>query len=116
MDLIDEQDRLFPVHSLIVLRLFDHILHILFAGAGRIDLHEIRAGRMGDHLRKRCLSSSRRTYQTQDRPISFLTQGTDCQILQNTFFHLLQSVVLLVEYLLGIRNVDDILCIHTPRK
>ena len=61
VDLIDEQDRLFPVHSLIVLRLFDHILHILFAGAGRIDLHEIRAGRMGDHLRKRCLSGSRRS-------------------------------------------------------
>ena len=38
MNLIDKEDRLPAVHSLVVLRLRDHFLHVLLAGRSRIDL------------------------------------------------------------------------------
>ena len=60
MDLIDEQDRLAAEHSPRVLRLPDHLLHIFLTCGRRIDLPELRFGRIGDHLGQRRLAGAGR--------------------------------------------------------
>ena len=61
MDLIDEQDRTFSVHSLQFLSLFHHFFHVLFTGYRGIDLPEFRAGGIGNDLRQRRLAGAGRS-------------------------------------------------------
>ena len=61
VDLVYEQNRLFPVHSKMLLRFFYHFLHIFFSGCGRIQLGKSCACRVGDHFRQRGFSGSGRT-------------------------------------------------------
>ena len=66
MDLVDKQDRPLLVHATQILGLRHDFLHIFLSGNRRIDLPELRAGRVGDHPRKRRLSRSRRTVDDGD--------------------------------------------------
>ena len=54
----------------------------------------------------RSLTGSRRSYQTDNRTLSLAAQYPYCQILQHTFLHLLQSVVI---------GIQDLFCLFQIR-
>ena len=95
MDLIDKQDCLLPIHSLIVFCLPDNLLHIFLARNCRIDLSEIGTSRIGNHLCQCCLPGSRRSIKNNRTQLVRL----DCPIKQLIFsnymllsYHFLQSL------------------------
>ena len=56
-----------------------------------------------------CLAGSGRSHQTDDRTGALLSQGADSQVFQDSLLYLFQSVVVLVEYLLGMFDVVIVL-------
>ena len=76
MDLVDEQDRLFPVHAPVLLGLLHHRFHVVFPGYRGVDLPEIRTGGVGDDLGQRGFAGARRAVKNHgadlvrlDRPV-----------------------------------------------
>ena len=60
MDLINEQNGLFPIHAKIILSLFYNCFHIFLARYGCIDLGKTGACSIGNDFCKGSLSGSRR--------------------------------------------------------
>ena len=60
-------------------------------------------------------SSSRRSDKTEDRTVAILCQGAYRKEFQNTFFHLLQSVMILIQYLFRILNIIVVFRRFIPR-
>ena len=56
-----------------------------------------------------CFAGSGRSHQTDDRACALLRQGADSQVFQDPLLYLLQPVVILVEYLLGVFDVVIVL-------
>ena len=65
MDLIDEENGPFSVHSQTVFRGLYCLLHVLFAGGRGIELDELRARGIGDHPRQGCLARPGGTVKNQ---------------------------------------------------
>ena len=71
---------------------------------------------IGYRLAQRCLSNSRRTIQTQDGRLQVTTQRQYGDILQDALLHLLHTIVVAVQNLLGTLQVEVVLRIFTPRQ
>ena len=65
MNFINKKNRLFSIHSLQIFCFFHYFFHIFLSGNCRIDLFELCAGCMCDHLCQCCLSCSRRSVKNQ---------------------------------------------------
>ena len=61
------------------------------------------------------LSCSRRSRQAEDRAFPFLCEHTHCQVFENPLLHLLQTVVLLVQNLLGLVEICAVFHSLLPR-
>ena len=60
VDLVDEEDSLFPIHAQVLLGFFDNGFHVLFACHGSVDLGEFGTGSVGDDFGQSGLACSRR--------------------------------------------------------
>ena len=61
VNLVHEQDGFLPIHAHVVLGRMHHFLHVFFSGHRGVDLPEIGAGGVGDHLGQRGFSRARRS-------------------------------------------------------
>ena len=87
----------------------------LIAHAAEGHAHELAVGGARDALAERGLADARRTDQAEDRALELLDALLHGEILHDALLHLLQPVVILVEYLLGAGDVLQDLGALLPR-
>ena len=76
--------------------------------------HILTSKGCGNGTSERSLSDSRRTIQANDGRLQVTAQLQDGEMLQDTLLHLLQSVVVLVQHLLCVRQVQIVGRIFIP--
>ena len=81
MNLINKKNSPASVHSLKVFCTLYYVLHIFFSGYSCIKLCKLRACRIGDHHRKRCLSCSWRTIKNNGAKLICLNCAVQHRIL-----------------------------------
>ena len=64
----------------------------------------------------RCLTSSRRSHQTEDRTLTGIQHLADCQKFQNTLFDFFQSIVLLFQNIFRHFQIQPVFASLVPRK
>ena len=88
----------------------------LVAHAAERQAHELAAGRARDAAREARLADAGRPDEAQDRALQLLRQRLHREVLEDALFDLLQAVVILVEDLLGFRDVVALLGLVVPRQ
>src|ERR1700716_468478 len=83
--------------------------------AAERDAHEVAAGRIRDRLAERGLADARRTDQAQDRPGQLVGALLDGEIFDDALLDLLDTVMVVVEDLLGVDEIVIDLRLLIPR-
>ena len=69
----------------------------LIPDSSETDPHILSVQRTGHGFGNGCFSGSRRSHQTQDGAFALAVQLADSQIFQDSFFHLFQTIVILIQ-------------------
>ena len=77
--------------------------------------HELAAERICDRGAEGCLADAGRSDEAKDRPLQITFQFEHGQKFEHALLHLLQSVMPLVEDLLGFHQVEAVLGLLPPR-
>ncbi|MNO93377.1 hypothetical protein D3C76_849770 [compost metagenome] len=77
--------------------------------------HEFAVGSPCDGFRQRSLAHPRRAYQTQHRALQLLHALLYGEVLENAFFHFLQTVVIGIEDFLGASQIKTDFALGLPR-
>ena len=88
----------------------------LVAHAAERDAHELAAERLGDRARQRRLADARRADEAQDRPLQGRVQLAHREVFEDAILQLVEAGVLLVEHVLGARQVDHLVGPLVPRQ
>lgn len=81
---------------------FRFIMH-----AAESETRELAAGCAGDRFAKRRLADTRRADEAENRGLHLRDTALNRQVLKDTFLHLLETVVILVENLLRLRDIEE---------
>ena len=89
----------------------------LIAHAAQTDAHHFATNRLGHRRRNRSLADAGRPVQVDDRALHVLAgQFTNGDILHDSFFHVLEAVMVLIEHLPNMGNVEVVFRLIGPGK
>ena len=94
VNLIHEKNRFFLVHSEGILGFGHDLLHVFFPSGSGVDLGKFRAGGVGDDLRQRSLSGSRRAIKNDGTQLVRLDRAVEHLVLSDDMLlphHLIQG-------------------------
>src|SRR5690606_22772013 len=77
----------------------------LVTNAAERHTHELSVRRASDALTERRLADARGTYQTENRSLQLPHALLNGQVLETALLHLLETVVVFLEHVLGVRQV-----------
>ena len=84
--------------------------------AAQADAHILFIQGSGYRAGNRRFSRSRRSHQADDRAVALLCQNADRKILQHPLFHLLETIMVLLQDLLCMPDIVVVLRYFIPRK
>ncbi len=88
----------------------------LVTHAAQRHAHELAVRRTRHRLPERGLADTRRPHEAQDRRLQLVDALLHCEIFKDALLDLLQTIVILIQHLLGVRQVVVDLALLAPRQ
>src|SRR5207253_2941925 len=88
----------------------------LIVHAAEAKAFELTAESPGDRLAQRSFPDAGRTDETKNRRLGGRIQLQDSQVFENSFFDFTEIIVVLIQYLSGASDIEDILSRRFPRQ